>query len=350
MTTERNIDTSKNRYEVKDYTYPLDLFNSEKYGGNYMMIYINISTDSKLAKKAETKFIDGANDKAVNGELQNMNLSKKELNTVIPLINSTGGVLLRQLGLGGNKFSATGATLTTTGTLATTANAGDNLRKKKRLATAIALPMPNNLSISDKTKWEEEDTLTLQALGVLNRDFYRATTGNPINAQSMEKMVESLGDRSSIVANVALANGPLGKETSIATGLASNPKKEQLFKGVEFREFQLEYQFAPKTEKEARNVLNIIYQLRYHKAPEYKDPTAFLYSYPSEFDIVYCHRGKENPNLYKHTSCVLTDIVVDETPNNVFNTFEGGIPTQIKISLNFRELQVITKELIEIGY
>jgi hypothetical protein len=42
--------------------------------------------------------------------------------------------------------------------------------------------------------------------------------------------------------------------------------------------------------------------------------------------------------------------VVDETPNNVFNTFEGGIPTQIKISLNFRELQVITKELIEIGY
>ena len=133
----------------------------------------------------------------------------------------------------------------------------------------------------------------------------------------------------------------------IATGLAANPKKEQAFKNVDFRTFSFDYQFAPKSATEAENVLNIIRSFKYHMHPEFKDTTGFLYIYPSEFDIVYYKGTQENLNIHRHTSCVLTEMNVNYTPNGIFSTFANGMPTQINITLTFKELMLLSKELIE---
>ena len=132
-------------------------------------------------------------------------------------------------------------------------------------------------------------------------------------------------------------------------GLAANPKKEQLFKGVDFRSFQFDYQFFPRNEEEAANVLRIVETFKYHMHPEFKDSNQFLYIYPSEFDISYYQNGKENPNLHKHTSCVLTEMSINYTPSGQFNTFANGMPTQINMVLNFKELSTIHKDLIKEG-
>jgi hypothetical protein len=83
--------------------------------------------------------------------------------------------------------------------------------------------------------------------------------------------------------------------------------------------------------------------------PEYKDANNFLFLYPSEFDIEYFHAGKENLNIHRHTSCVLTEMNVNYTPNGNFSTFIEGRPSQINVSLTFKELTVLTKELIAQG-
>jgi hypothetical protein len=136
---------------------------------------------------------------------------------------------------------------------------------------------------------------------------------------------------------------------SAATGLAANPKKEQVFKGVDFRTFSFDYQFFPRSEPEAANVLNIIKQFKYHMHPEFKDANNFLYIYPSEFDISYYQNGEENMNIHRHTSCVLQEMTVNYTPNGAFTTFPNGMPTQINVTLGFRELALLTKDKVEDG-
>jgi len=162
-------------------------------------------------------------------------------------------------------------------------------------------------------------------------------------------VIEGAKGISSIVANIALTRGPNAGAMSAMTGLAPNPMKEQVFKGMDFRTFTMEYQFSPRSIAESDNVNKIIKALKYHMHPEYKDANNFLFLYPSEFDIEYYHQGQENLNLHRHTSCVLTELNVNYTPNGTFSTFKDGRPTQINVSMTFRELTILTKELISEG-
>jgi hypothetical protein len=142
-------------------------------------------------------------------------------------------------------------------------------------------------------------------------------------------------------------NGPNGGALSAASGLAANPKKEQVFKNVDFRTFTFDYTFSPRSASEAAAVKKIINTFKLHMHPEYKDLNNFVFIYPSEFDIYYYQGGTENLNLHRHTSCVLKDLSVNYTPNGAFNTFEGGMPTQINVTLTFLELAILTKAQIQ---
>ena len=83
--------------------------------------------------------------------------------------------------------------------------------------------------------------------------------------------------------------------------------------------------------------------------PEFKDNNNFIYIYPSEFDISYYTGGQENLNLHRHPSCVLTEMNVNYTPNGSFTAFENGMPTQINVTLQFKELALLTKDKIKDG-
>ena len=136
-----------------------------------------------------------------------------------------------------------------------------------------------------------------------------------------------------------------------ATGTAANPKKEQIFSQVDYRTFTFNYQFAPRNETEAAAVREIIYQFKLHMHPEFKKGSnQFLYVYPSEFDIFYYQNGKENMNIHRHTSCVLEHMAISYTPNGIMSTFDDGMPTHINLSLQFKELALLTKESIMEGY
>ncbi len=148
---------------------------------------------------------------------------------------------------------------------------------------------------------------------------------------------------------MGLAFGPNSGTVSAATGLAFNPRKEQVFKGVDFRTFQIEYQFFPRSSTESRNILNIIKMFKLHMHPEFKDTNKFLYIYPSEFDITYYSNGTENTSIHKHTSCVLTEMTINYTPNSQFTAFADGTPTQINMQLTFRELAQLDKQMVAGG-
>lgn len=365
----------RQKYKVEDYQYPLDLMGTasgqspqsdttERYGGNYVVFYINVNNESRMVTNPNGTENDTnvVSIDASERELKNLVAKQLSEKVVVAAQAATGGGLGTLIGSsgsmgGGLKGALGGAAIVGLGTAAVAANTKNSTfsRPQKRLKTAIALHVPNQLSIRYGAGWSDEETFGLQAILSGGEQVGRAleTAGKALMNNDTDKAKSAIvgGGKgiSSIVANVALTRGPNAGAISALTGLAPNPMKEQVFKGIDFRTFTMEYQFAPRSAAESKNVYNIINAFKYHMHPEYKDSNNFLYLYPSEFDISYFHKGVENQYIHRHTSCVLTELNVNYTPNGNFTTFKDGIPTQINVSMTFKELTVLTKEHIARG-
>jgi hypothetical protein len=336
------------QYQVNSHTYPTDLLSSVgSYGGNYVIFYINVAVDSKLIGKVGENGLVAVKDVPPRdrGSIVAMNLNSTQLAATVAgtgaLEGALGGGLLTGNIAGAAKGAAVGGAVGGVVGSIVANEAATASRAQRRLKTAIAMHVPNQLSIRYGMNWSEEDTVGFSMV---------AQGGEQIANALKNGDMKGLGDKASAIAtNLALTKGPGKEGMSAATGLAANPKKEQLFKGVDFRTFSFDYQFFPRSQEEAANVLRIIKEFKYHMHPEFKDAGNFLYIYPSEFDISYYQNGTENLNLHKHTSCVLYELNVNYTPNGSFTTFPNGMPTQINVTLAFKELALLTKDKVDDG-
>jgi hypothetical protein len=328
-------------YQVNQHMYPSDLLSDNKeYGGNYVIFYINIAIDSKLAKSLKAdNFVDNITPRD-RGDLIAQNLTTDKLLAGQTGLIVGGAAVGEALGLGA--LSKTAAVLAEVGAATTTTMAASANRAQRRLKTAIAMHVPNQLQIRYGMQWGDEDTGALQMATTASEELLAAVSAG--SAKGLSDPAQA------IVTNLALSNkGFQAAGLSAATGMASNPKKEQIFKGVDFRSFSFDYQFFPKSAEEAQNVLNIIKTFKFHMHPEFKDNNNFIYIYPSEFDIFYYNNGIENQNIHRHTSCVLKEMSVNYTPNGAFTTFPNGMPTQINVTMMFQELALLTKDKISEG-
>ena len=57
----------------------------------------------------------------------------------------------------------------------------------------------------------------------------------------------------------------------------------------------------------------------------------------------------ENPHLHKIGACFCTSVDVDYTPDGQMSTFDTGQPVHTKMTVNFLEDRVLTKQDIEAG-
>lgn len=345
------------KYNVKGLSYPEDLMTSTQYNDSRVIFYINTSVDSRIFDARRSGSSAVATVEGVQRDMRSQLLGQKvstvEAGTAAVAAGAVGGTAIGQaLGMKGGGAAVVGGLVGAGGTAAI-ANSANNAelpegqkkeptfsRPQRRLKAAIGLYIPNQLSARYSAGWGEEDTAAFSMLAKVGNELGKTLTGNA-------DVKRTGGVAGEIITALAVNAAPFGKEMALASGLAANPKKEQAFKNVDFRTFTFEYQFAPRSETEALNVQNIIRAFKYHMHPEFKSSDAFLYIYPSEFDIVYYQGTKENLNIHRHTSCVLTEMNVNYTPNGVFNTFPNGMPTQINLTLTFKELMLLSKETIE---
>ncbi len=327
-----------NKHKVTSHQYPQDLTSNPRYGGNFAVFFINVMSDSKVAQSGSgNKLVEDFNSSSSDrGDTIGQKITNDQAKVAGGLeqgikaaVGSGGDVKATVIG-GGTGYAAT-AVIPDKGTLT---------RPVKTMETAIALYMPNQLNIRYAMQYEEDSMATTQMLVKGGQALVQAAQGNFGKA----------GDQlQPILSNFVLSSGIGGnaaKAVAFGSGLAANPKKEQVFKGVDFRTFQLSYQFFPVDEDEERNVRNIIHAFKYHMHPEFKDGDGFLYIYPSEFDIVYYNGGQENKNIHRHTSCVLKEMNVNYTPQGQFNAFKTGMPVQINVDMTFVELALATKDKI----
>jgi len=364
---------TNSQYEVSGMTYPSDLLGSStegvnQYGENYVMFNINVHSDSRLNQADTTTDIPNVSTR-VGREIQGQNITVGEAGlaqagqNIIPaiaagnIVGGTGGGITGAIATAGVNVNAVGNT-TGTGISDVMNDPSGALnrqagRSQRRLLAAIALHIPNNLATRYSVQYEEADTGGFQAMASIARGMGEG--GNALMQAFSNGTTDGLGTRLADALRTSQLGNTLtrqvlssdtGRALSALTGVAANPKKEQVFSQVDFRTFTFDYQFYPRSEVEASNVLEIIKTFKTHMHPEFKAGTDFLYIYPAEFDIAYYSGSQQNIALHRHASCVLTEMNINYSPQGQFNTFANGIPTQINLSMQFRELVPMTKETL----
>jgi hypothetical protein len=138
-------------------------------------------------------------------------------------------------------------------------------------------------------------------------------------------------------------------------GEVENPNQEQLFESMKHRSFSFSFLLAPKSMGEAGNVLNIINTFKYHMHPELTSQNYLIL--PSEFEIEFYSStaGVPNRHIGRISTCALTGVTVNYTPNGVWSSFglnesdqdHQGMAPMIQLSLEFTELELLTKDRLE---
>ena len=219
--------------------------------------------------------------------------------------------------------------------------------KTFRIDTAIMMAVNEKPSVKYGVDYDAKDLGV--ALGYLAGG---AGGAEALTAQSTAELARNVGiNLANIPAGIANAFGgklEIGEALALGAGIAPNPFREQIFRNVDTRTFQFDYKFLPRSEAEAESIKSIIKKFKFHMHPEISEGGLF-YVYPSTFDIAYYFNGQENKNIHKISTCVLERMSVDYGGQG-FHSFEDGVPTEINMRLEFRELEVMTKERIEQGY
>ena len=137
-------------------------------------------------------------------------------------------------------------------------------------------------------------------------------------------------------------------------GRALNPFNEQVFRSVPFREFAFPFVFAPKNRKEMETVQKILKLFRFHMLPQFSNKTKGAFLSPSEFQITYMYRNKQNRYIPHISRCVLKNLEVDYATEGQFHTFReddtGAAPITTTMTATFAETEIMTKEMIGLGY
>lgn len=320
--------------------YPSDLF-SANYGGNYAIFYINTQEPTKLAESKEYGTKLKLDQFDVNQDMKINSKTNISGTTYKPDLNSG----TEQTWLKDKKPSEK---LTT--------SVG---RPSKTLVATLALYMPNAITSSYATSWEqfESNKIGAEAMSKV------AASGTASTFDSVWAGVKGGADAALDKSKLGIARrldatiaGAGGGESALDTfltskGIALNQKKDTAFKGVDFRSFTLQYMFYARSEKEAKDIQDIITILKFYMHPETASGEfGEMYIYPAEFDIEYYHAGQKNTHLSFISSCILTRVSVDYTPTGGFTSFDGGRPTHINVSLDFKELAVLSRKDIAAGY
>ena len=224
----------------------------------------------------------------------------------------------------------------------------------EELKDQVILYVPKGIVFDNSVEYEEASMAGLGAItqaiasGFTNKSALTSTLG----LQAL-KTVGSLTKQ----AGIDIEGGLRAR-----AGFATNPKNELNFKGPTRNSFSFEFEFAPRSEKEAKSAVEIIDIFRYYMSPEISLSTTVYFS-PQEFDISVVNllsntttegdevfSSEENTKMPKIGRCYLKNVKVDYTPDDRSAFFQNGQPVRIVMSLVFDQINYITKQGILAGF
>ena len=232
----------------------------------------------------------------------------------------------------------------------------------KRLASSIVMYMPATVGVTQAAQYGEVEMGAMATAaanlykkgsysGVFNKEFLKAvgTEAGAAFSDTGEMTLKKAADTFAPGAKAAI---------EIASGRVTNNRLEMVFQGTSRRSFSYSFKMMPKSEAEATNVDRIARMFRFYMAPSFEGDlgSSRTFIVPATFDISYYYmNGQENHYLNKVSTCVLESANVTYGGDRVqffrpHSDGKGAPPVETNIELQFKELELITREKLALGY
>ena len=336
-----------NTYDFNRTTYPLEGIGSEV--PSYVIFYINLPDPAKYAK-TET-LVEGA----TSTSNQNVDLSRGG-NSSVGLGSALGvGIQDQAVGIS-NRAARPGVPLgdilpsaeqlggavrvAAVGTVvAFGASKIDKKPATARIKEAIALYMPDTVLHTDTHDYDRASMT--EAMGRLGQGQRALAIGEGGGTETLGKMAVATGQVGRSFTDFALRN----------VARTVNPQIEMMFRGSQNRTFLMEFRFQPRNEKERDAIQDIIFLFRRYAAPDLaEDGFGSYFIPPGEFDIQYYFKNEENKYIGRISTCVLQKIDVNYASAGQWATFADGQPVEILVTLQFAEVDIITRGMVDAGF
>lgn len=238
--------------------------------------------------------------------------------------------------------------------------------------TSIVLPMPKQIKTNYGFEYSEEDFTAINLLNTIKNvgidivdimtdgalDTNKLAAASPDAKAGLASFLQTIPsgyvDKSFDLIGL---NPNLTSFTQASSNRAKIPYLEKVFRNVKRRSFELDYTFIPKSPEEVNLIYNIVKELKTHAHPK-KTNNDYYYITPSEFIVKFEFMGNENQFLPKYGRLAIDSINVDYGSSDGFSAFRPITssdklmvsPSEIKMSISFTELELLTQGRIEEGY
>ena len=255
---------------------------------------------------------------------------------------------------------------------------GTKRKATRRLKSAIAMYMPASVGVSQSSKYGEVEIGAFTAAGI---NAYSKIRSGPNMFDNFSGFTSNVAETAKgAVSDVQASQGGesfieksirgslemipglsgLGAAMDIERGFVRNNRMEMIFEGIGRRSFSFTFKCMPKSEQEAKDVDRITRMFRYYMAPSFigdrsKSRTMIV---PSTFDIAYMYKMGERNNFINQISTAVLEscnityggerVQFYRPTTGMFGS--GAPPVETQIELQFKELEIITKERINDGY
>ena len=237
----------------------------------------------------------------------------------------------------------------------------ENKSKLRKNQRTIYLPIPQQISDSLRVEYAEDRLSPVAAAAVATaneilsadtgsiakvRDFVgRVTSGQykfeGIGSDGMNSLKTGLAASAirSLGMNVS-AQGLISR----ASGQVLQSNLELLFSGMALRTFPFVFDFAPRDEKEAEEVMLIIRTIKMAMTPSGRD--SVMMTAPDLFQFTYISGKERHPFLNSFKVGVLSNMTVDYTAGGNYATYGGKFksPVHMRMRLDFKEINPVFRE------
>ena len=337
------LNTFGNAFKTKHFTFPIDVESGRETGnhGHYMMFEIMQQQPPSLQFNAPQELIDLANKNLKKAQKQNGNVPQN--------VMYADGFAARRAA---EQEAAEQRYLEDL----VSRNQPVSIRRKPagRLDTHISLYMPPTVQVSYNTNYV--DTEIGAAANIAAQAFQDYQQGNA-TSDIINKSLKKLGPEMSegmvkmALGAIDMIPGLQGAQEVIDAqrGFIVAPQMELAFKGIAKRQFQYSFVMMPKSEEEAESVQNIVQAFKVNMLPTIASGDVRRQTIPNTFEISYMYDGNLNPNLHRISTCVLESMNVSYGGDR-YKAYEGGRPVVTNMTLNFKELDLISRSQAEQGF
>ena len=180
------------------------------------------------------------------------------------------------------------------------------LRKVVNLKISSIFICPNNFGQPNTITWDSTFKAGQQLVGAMGgltgkiADFFKSNN------------MKWAGQKLKEMSTNGIPTQDLGE---LKSGMLPNPYLSQLFRGVDFRNFQYTFRFVPFTPADCDNIKEIITVFRkwaLPAGPAGGGASPYL-QYPGEVDVQYQFQDGENTYIHKFKRSVITSLDIDYT-------------------------------------